>query len=418
MKGPKRTVLHKYHLENGANMAPFAGYDMPLWFKNGVKSEHLAVINDAGIFDTSHMAVVLVQGAGAKELLQYCFTKDLDSCIGIDRHELGPGKCVYGLFLHDDGSVLDDAILYHLQRESYMVVVNAGMGKEVADHLRANVKGPVIVEDLTDRVGKMDIQGPRSARIMRKILQKPEEVLSGMVYFSFKGGFGKLGSSSVSLGNDIEIIISRTGYTGEFGFELYMEIDRLPEIWTLVLTAGEEFGAIPCGLASRDSLRAGAMLPLAHQDIGSWPFANNPWLFALPYTSDHSGFSKDFIGRRVLEEGQWQKHTLAFAGFDPRKISDGETSYVADESGEKIGVVLTCTTDMAIDRIGDTIHSVAGKEKFVPRGLSCGFVLLERRFAEGEIVVLADGKREIKVEIREEIRPNRTARRAMASMLV
>ena len=156
-------------MENGANMALFGNYDMPLWYKTGAKAEHLAVIQSAGIFDTSHMAVVLVKGEGARVLLQHCLSKDLDSCLGKDKTPLVDGRCVYGVFLNADGTVIDDAIVYQLQAESFMVVVNAGMGGEIASHLVANAgEGAVIVVDMTDRVGKMDIQGPDSARILGK----------------------------------------------------------------------------------------------------------------------------------------------------------------------------------------------------------------------------------------------------------
>lgn len=418
MSDPKITVLHDFHKENGAQMDVFANYEMPLWYHSGARKEHLAVITKAGLFDTSYMGIVTLRGLGAKSLLQYCFTKDLDSCIGRDRGELAEGRCVYGLFLHEDGSVLDDAIVYRLQQQSYMVVVNAGKGGDVADHLLEHNRGDVIVEDLTGQVGKMDIQGPQAGRILQKILNKPAEVLDGMVFFSFKGGLDKSeAATKVTLTDSIELLVSRTGYTGEFGFELYMDANHLPRVWAQVLEAGEEFGAIPCGLASRDSLRTGAMLPLSQQDIGPWPFANNPWVFALPFAENQPGFSKVFHGSAALEKLKWEKHTLGFAGFDSRKIRTGEENFVLDMDGEKIGEVLTCTTDMAIDRKNDAICSIAQDKELIPKGLSCGFVLLDRSIPGGERVVLTDGKRDVPVEIRDEIRPNKTARKAMAVML-
>lgn len=418
MEDSQKTVLYDFHVASGANMASFGSYEMPLWYKTGAKAEHLAVIKAAGVFDTSHMAAVSVQGVAAKDVIQYCFTKDLDHCIGKEQGEIVDGRCVYGLFLNDDGSVLDDAIVYRLQQNNYMIVVNAGMGKAVVDQLRENDQEEVTVKDLTGQVGKMDIQGPNSARVMRELLVAPEEVFDKLVYFSFKGGFGDLCSSSkVLLKDGTELLLSRTGYTGEFGFEFYVETENLSSVWQQVLGAGKSFGVIPCGLAARDSLRAGAVLPLSHQDIGPWPFANNPWLFALPYTKDMEGFSKSFIGRKSLERESEQPHTLPFAGFDPRKIAVNEKSYVADINGEKIGAILTCTTDMAIGRIDGEIHSVASTTDFEARGLCCGFVRLDKKYSPGERIVLTDGKRKIEVEIRADIRPGRTARRALGTML-
>lgn len=419
MDNSKKTVLHGWHVENGANMALFGNYDMPLWYTTGVKAEHLAVIQAAGIFDTSHMAAISVNGEGARALLQHCLSKDLDSCLGKGKTELVDGRCVYGVFLNDDGTVIDDAIVYQLQSDSFMVVVNAGMGGEIAAHLEKNAgKHTVTVEDLTDRVGKMDIQGPESARVLKKILKDPTTVFDRLVYFSFKGGFGDLQTSSpVELADGTPILISRTGYTGEFGFELFVPIDSLVSLWSMLLEAGVDKGVLACGLAARDSLRAGAVLPLSHQDVGPWPFLNNPWPFALPWNDDNTTFSKEFIGGTALLQKSWDKHTLAFAGYDPRKIAAGEDSFVTLETGERLGTILTCTTDMAIGRLAGEIVSIAGNKDFQAKGLCCGFVLLDRKCSPGEQVLLTDGKRKIKVEIRADVRPNRTARSPIGTML-
>ncbi|MGB3225480.1 MAG: aminomethyltransferase family protein [Desulforhopalus sp.] len=419
MDATKRTVLHDWHVENGANMALFANYDMPLWYKTGVKAEHLAVIRGAGIFDTSHMAVVSVTGEGARALLQYCLSKDLDSCLGKGKTELVNGRCVYGVFLNPDGTVIDDAIVYQLQPTSFMVVVNAGMGGEIAAHLQKNIgEVAVTVEDLTGRVGKMDIQGPDSARVLKKILKDPQAVFDRMVYFSFKGGVGELQTSvPVECIDGTPMLLSRTGYTGEFGFELFVAVEKLASLWTMVLEAGKESGVIACGLAARDSLRAGAVLPLSHQDIGPWPFLNNPWPFALPFNDDNTSFSKEFIGKTALLQEKWNKYTLPFAGYDPRKIAADDESFVISSTGERLGTILTCTTDMAIGRMDGEIVSVAGDKDFQAKGLCCGFVLLDRNHSPGEQVILSDGKRKIKVEIRADIRPGRTARNSIGAML-
>ena len=420
MGDPKKTVLHSRHVEQGANMALFANYDMPLWYKTGAKAEHLAVIQAAGIFDTSHMAVVAIRGAGARSLLQLCLTKDLDTCIGKEKSPLVDGRCVYGVFLGEDGTVIDDAILYQLQPDIFMLVVNAGMGGIVTEHLQKHSSGlDVVIADLTGQVGKMDIQGPLAAKILAKVLADATSVFRHLPYFSFKGGFGPFAADSGVLLNDgTPVLVSRTGYTGEFGFELFVAIDRLLDLWSMLLHAGSGNGLLACGLAARDSLRAGAVLPLSHQDIGHWPFLYNPWQFSLAWNEDMTAFTKDFIGAPALLKSAWKKYTLPFAGFDPRKINAGPESYVTRESGERLGTILTCTTDMAIGRVEGKIVSVAADKDFQAKGLCCGFVLLEEACAPGERIVLTDGKRNIVVEIRVDIRPNRTARRSMEKMLV
>lgn len=419
MEKAKETVLHGWHVEQGANMALFGYYHMPLWYKSGAKAEHLAVIGAAGIFDTSHMAAVAVAGSDARRLLQHCFSKDLSRCLG-SGGPLIDGRCVYGVFLNDDGTVLDDAIVYQLGEASFMVVVNASMGAGVAARLADHAGGMAVeVTDLTDRVGKMDIQGPLAAKILGRVLRDPQDVFAAMPYFSFTGGFGPFAPRrAVTLNDGTPLLLSRTGYTGEFGFELFVAIDKLEPLWRMLLAAGQGDGLLACGLAARDSLRAGAVLPLSHQDIGAWPFLHNPWQFALPWVEAGGNFSKDFLGGPALLAATWSKHTLPFAGFDARKINAGEGSQVTDREGKAIGTILTCTTDMAIGRTASgEIVSIAGDPQFPAKGLCCGFVLLDEARAPGDQVVLTDGKRKLVVEIRADVRPLRTARRPMREML-
>ena len=418
----KKTPLYQWHVDNGANMAEFGTYLMPLWYPQGVKTEHFNVIERAGLFDTSHMATILVRGAAARLLLQQAFTKDLDRCIGRKADPLYPGRCVYGIFLSDNGHVIDDAIVYQVEETLYMVVVNAGMGGIISEHLTTMVDSTdVTVTSLADALGKIDIQGPLAARILAAHLQNPDDVLSRLPYFSFKGWFESAGSSTVLLKDDTPILLSRTGYTGEFGFEIFVAVDHLERIWRKILEIGGDSIA-PCGLAARDSLRAGAVLPLSHQDIGEWPFADNPWQFALPLDANGQ-FTKSFMGSLALQENETKYYTYPFAGFDPRKISVSETSGVLDGDDARIGDILTCTTDMAIGRVNGTIVSSAltheqGKpENFRPKGLSCGFIRVNTPLSPADIVVLTDGKRKIKVEIREDIRPGRTARYPLHKML-
>jgi aminomethyltransferase len=403
-------------------MADFGGFDMPLWYSS-VKEEHLAVLTGAGIFDTSHMAAVMVTGPASTELLQYCFTNDLAACLGPARKPLAPGRCVYGAFLEENGFTIDDAIVYHLSDSSYMVVVNAGMGRSIADHLEKWRDGRnAAVTDLTGRIGKMDIQGPASAKVLSHVLEDPKNVFASMPYFSFKGRFDNSPdpAGEARLDDGTPLLLSRTGYTGEFGFEIFLEPDKLENLWLRLLEAGETYGLHPCGLAARDSLRAGAVLPLSHQDIGPWPFMNHPWSFALPYTANHSGFTKDFIGRRALENLKSAEFTHAFVGRDLRKVSAGEGSRVMTREGDNIGTVLTCATDMGIGIQDGKILSVASPDKpadFNPRGLCCGFVKVSIKLPVGRQVDIADGRRTIPVTIVNDIRPHRTARRPMADMI-
>jgi aminomethyltransferase len=305
-----------------------------------------------------------------------------------------------------------------------MVVVNAGMGGPVSKHLMGN-RGeyPVEITDLTDRVGKVDVQGTGSARIIRKLFHEPEQILEGMKYFTFKGHFDATSpyADAVRLKDGTPVLLSRTGYTGEFGFEIFVDAEGTIKLWEMILEAGEELGIQPCGLAARDSLRTGATLPLSHHDIGPWPFINNPWSFALPCNADRTGFTKDFIGRGALENIDSPEYTYPFVGYDVRKVEvHGGQAVVLDRDGHRIGIVLSCVSEMGIGRHDGRIYSIVTPDKpdgFVPRGLSCGFIKVKTNLASGEIVILKDARREIKAEIVRDIRPERTAHSPMHRMI-
>jgi aminomethyltransferase len=271
-------------------------------------------------------------------------------------------------------------------------------------------------------VGKIDLQGPASGIVLRRILSAAEDVFAGMVYFSFKGGFDSLSgeTGNVQIVDGTPVLLSRTGYTGEFGFEIFLSPDRVTALWEMLLQAGEDFGLIPCGLAARDSLRTGAVLPLSHQDIGPWPFVRNPWTFALPCGADGSTFTKDFIGRQALETAGDAPYTYPFVGNDLRKVSTADAAEVFDETGSPLGTVLSCATDVGIGREAGRLFSIASPDApddFRPRGLSCGFVKVGAELHPGDVIQLRDSRRAIEATVTADIRPDRTARRPIKSMI-
>ena len=418
----RHTPLHGWHQANGANMADFGGYDMPLWYQSA-KSEHLAVLTHAGLFDTSHMAVVKVTGQESRDLLNWCFTNDLDACMGPSQKPLENGRAVYGAILNPEGEVLDDAIVFQVTPDCYMVVVNAAMGADISAHLAAKLAFPnVAITDLTDQLGKIDIQGPAAGKIMAKILDDPDSAFTKLPYFAFKGGCDDswpVGDTTITLKGGVPILLSRTGYTGEFGFELFMNAADTVTVWEMLMTAGEPYNITPCGLAARDSLRGGAVLPLSHQDIGHWPFINHPWEFALPFTPDKAAFTKTFMGGdALLKVRLTAERTYAFVGKDLRKVS--LPAEVLDESGDAIGSVLTCVTDMGIGLSEGQIFSIVSPDKpaeFKSKGLCCGFVKVHKTLNVGDKVQLKDQRRKLNVTITEDVRPDRTARKPIKTML-
>jgi aminomethyltransferase len=419
----RKTLLNYWHRSHDAHMGTFSGYEMPLWYGTGVKEEHLGVLTRSGLFDTSHMAGVMVSGPDSPVFLNRMFTKDLTRCLGKKTKPLVPGRCAYGAFLDENGHVVDDSIIFQLTDDRYMLYVNAGMGEVITRHLDSHRQDrDVQIRDKTGEIAKVDLQGPSAAKILKKIIKDPDKVLANMIYFKFKGNIDIEDGNGepVFFDDGTSVLISRTGYTGEFGFEIFMAPEKLVSIWETILDAGKNFGAIPCGLAARDSLRAGAVLPLSHQDIGPWPYINHPWKFSIPYDDDQKKFTKRFLGDNALLNLKNPEYTYPFAGFDVRKVSGNGKALVFEEGNEKpIGTVLTCVTDMGIGRYENRIYSITSPdlpENFEPKGLSCGFIKVKKELDPGRILTLKD-RRQIKVEMVEDIRPDRTAHKPMKQML-
>jgi len=409
----KTTPLNEWHRNAGANMADFGGFDMPLWYDTGVKNEHLAVLRSAGIFDTSHMACISVQGADSLELINYCFTRDISG--------LAAGRCVYGAFLDTKGHCIDDAIVYRFSEHRFMICVNAGMGGAIATHLEDNLDGrDAALKDMSGLLAKVDVQGKNAARILAGLLKDPDTVFDRVPYFSFKGDIDPDQGDPIFLADGTPILLSRSGYTGEFGFEIFISPDAVVKLWNDLLEVGKPFDLTPCGLGARDSLRAGSCLPLSHQDIGQFPFVNHPWDFALPYTEDKSGFTKDFLGASALVSAEDAAYTYAFAGDSLRKVNAGDDTQVLDESGNPIGKVLTCATDMGISWVDDNIVSINTPDlpcDLKIKGIACGFVMVSKALTPGTRLTLKEGKRSIGVRLVTDIRPNRTARLALKNFI-
>ena len=405
---PQKTALHARHLGLGGTMAPFGGWDMPLWYKAGAIKEHLAVIQAAGLFDTSHMDVIFVSGSGARKFLNFAYTRDIS--------DLRTGRCGYGAFLNARGGSIDDAIIYPLDEQRFAVVLNASMAGPVMKHLAVLPGADAVRIDAAEpRLAKLDIQGPASASIVRGMLRDAGRVLEKFPYFSFKGDFD-LARSDVALADGTPILLSRTGYTGELGFEIFLPLDKAGQFWDALLAEHAGAGLLPCGLAARDSLRAGAVLPLSHQDIGDWPFINHPWPFALPL-DEYGVFSKDFFGSGALD-ATTAPHTFAFVGHDPRRVDGHEATVVFD--GREIGGVTSIVSDMAIGRVDGRVVSLSSPDKpegWTPRGLACGFIRVREKLAPGTSVILKDKRREIQVETALDIRPHRTARKKLSDFL-
>lgn len=250
----KKTPLYDSHVKAGGRMVPFAGYLLPVQYETGVITEHMAVRTSAGLFDVSHMGEVKITGKDALINVQRLVTNDCS--------HMYDGQVKYSPMCNDSGGVVDDLLVYQKNKEDYLIVVNASnRSKDVAwmsDHLF----GEVILTDLSDEIAQLAIQGPRSKEILCSIVS--EDMLPSR-YYSFRDG--------VIVGG-IKCLISRTGYTGEDGYELYCSTEEAPALWELLLHTGNRLERddtehaegkqviIPCGLGARDTLRLEAAMPL------------------------------------------------------------------------------------------------------------------------------------------------------------
>ena len=230
-----KTSLYDKHVSLGAKIVPFAGFEMPVQY-SGITEEHFAVREKAGIFDVSHMGQFFIEGAGSKELLQYVTTNDVNA--------LENGKAQYSCLPNGNGGIVDDLIVYKMEDEKYFVVVNASNIEKDWNHIQKfNEKFGAKMTNASDEMSLIAIQGPKATKILQKLTEK---TLSEIPYYHFTVG---------SVAGVSDVIISNTGYTGSGGFEIYFKNEFAEKLWDSISEAGKEEGLIPCGLASRDTLR-------------------------------------------------------------------------------------------------------------------------------------------------------------------
>jgi aminomethyltransferase len=277
-----RTPLYDRHVQLGARLVPFAGWEMPVQYE-GVIPEHLAVRRDCGVFDVSHMGELEVEGPRARELLQSLLSNDVG--------RIEPGKAQYTLLTNDDGGIVDDLIVYERDPEHFLLIVNASNRDADFHWIHEREVSGVAVRDVSDDYALLAVQGPRSIERLG---------LSDAPAFTFADGEI----------DGVPCTVNRTGYTGELGCELLVGADRGADLWDRVL----ERGAVPCGLGARDTLRLEVCYPLHGNDIGPETDAISAglgWVCAL---------DTEFTGveelRRIKEAGPEQR-LAAFVMEDP-----------------------------------------------------------------------------------------------------
>ena len=313
----RKTALNAVHRKLGAKMVEFNGWDMPVEY-SGIISEHMAVRTGVGVFDVSHMGDIRVAGREALAAVQHISMNDAS--------RLAIGQAQYSAMLYQQGTFVDDIIVHRLGEQEYLIVINAGTREKDFNWVRENTREfDCAVENLSDDFTQIAIQGPRGVDVLQRLTDAD---LSAVKFYWVTRG------TVCGLKN---ILIARTGYTGEDGFEIYVPNDEetSARVWNEVLEAGKEFGISPCGLGARNTLRLESKLPLYGHEISD---TINVWEAGLDRFCKME--KPQFIGREALEKAKASGLKRALVGLEMVERGIARDGYrILNSSGEQIGYV-------------------------------------------------------------------------------
>ncbi len=319
----KFTCLHDRHVALGAKMSPFAGYDMPIQY-SGITDEHIAVRTKVGMFDVSHMGEIFVSGPDAEKFVNHIFTNDIRG--------FNPGKVLYGMMLYPNGGVVDDLLVYReFEPDHFLLVVNAANIDKDREWILDQTEGyEVNVDDMSEAWGQIALQGPEAEKVMCEVLGLGKAAELGF-YEYMESEWGGL-----------RMIVSRTGYTGEDGFELYATPEATCDLWDRLLKAGVK----PCGLGCRDTLRFEAGLPLYGDELSA---------DITPVMAGLSMFCKldkdEFIGKDVILKQKAEGVERKLVGIELQDKAIPRAGYpVETQDGTEVGVVTTGYHSISLDK--------------------------------------------------------------------
>jgi aminomethyltransferase len=354
----KKTALYNKHVELGAKMVPFAGYQMPVQY-SGVNAEHLNVRDNVGVFDVSHMGEFIVSGENALNLIQKISSNDAS--------KLFPGRAQYSYLPNDNGGVVDDLIIYMISEEKYLLVVNASNIEKDWNWINKHNDVGAELENISDQMSLLAVQGPKAVDLLQELTKID---LNDIKFYHFVQG---------EIAGIDNVIISATGYTGSGGFELYVNNNVAERLWDEILKAGDQFNIEPAGLAARDTLRLEMGYCLYGNDIDD---KTSPISAGLGWVTK---FTKSFIGDQILKnqkENGVDKKLVAFKLLDrgiPRK-----DYLIVDENQNEIGIVTSGT-------MGPSVKLSIGlgyvKTEFTSVG-STIYLSIRNKFIAAEIVKL------------------------------
>lgn len=312
----KRTCLYDKHVALGALISPFGGFDMPIQYSN-ITDEHQAVRQHCGVFDVSHMGEVLVSGTDAERYVNHIFTNNVEG--------LAVGKILYGMMCYENGGVVDDLLVYKMAEDRFFLVINAANIDKDWAWIQLQAEGfNVTLDNQSDYYGQLAVQGPEAERIMEEILNLP---CSELTFYTFK-----------TMG---DVIVSRTGYTGEDGFEIYATPDYINQCWDKLMAAG----VTPCGLGCRDTLRFEVGLPLYGDELSAE---------ITPIMAGLGMFVKldkeEFVGRDALAKQKAEGVAQKLVGIELQDKAIPRHGYTVMKDGQPIGTVTTGYHTISTDK--------------------------------------------------------------------
>lgn len=320
----RKTALTSTHIELGAKMVEFAGYYMPLQYE-GLGIEHETVRNAVGVFDVSHMGEFLITGPNALELIQKVSSNDATKLVD--------GKAQYSCLPNDQGGIVDDLIIYRIQEEKYLLVVNASNMEKDWDWISKHNTMGAEMKDLSMDYSLLAIQGPKAVEAMQSLTSVD---LSEIPFYNFK---------VADFAGIEHVIISATGYTGSGGFEIYCKNNEAKQIWDKVLEAGADFGIKPIGLAARDTLRLEKGYCLYGNDIND---STSPLEAGLGWVTK---FTKDFVNADNLKQQKEEGITKKLVGFEMLERGIPRHDYpIVDANGNEIGIVTSGTMSPSLNK--------------------------------------------------------------------
>jgi aminomethyltransferase len=343
----KTTVFNAKHKELGAKMEPFAGYEMPVIYE-GIVVEHNNVRNNVGVFDVSHMGEFTVKGEKAFAFLQRITTNDIAT--------LHDGKVLYTLIPNGNGGIVDDMLVYRISATNYLVVPNAAnIDKDWAWFVKQNEQFGAEIENISDQISQLAVQGPNALKVMQKLTDTP---VLDMEYYTFK---------YLTFAGVPDVLLSTTGYTGAGGCEIYFKNQDADKIWNAVFEAGKEFGIKPAGLGARDTLRLEMGFCLYGHELTDETSAIEAGLNFITKLTD----GNDFIDRKLYEDQKANGVSKKLVMFEMLDKGIPRAEYhVADQNGNKIGHVCSGSQSPTLGKAIGTAyvsptHAKAGSEIFI-----------------------------------------------------